>query len=52
VTRGRLFSKARNAGRVDLVRAGNTINATTRGVTAFTLLLSPDVFDFNQPFKV
>jgi len=37
---------------VDLVRSGNTVRATTKGVTAFTLLLSPDKFDFNQPVMV
>src|SRR5439155_25828759 len=42
----------RSSGRVDLTRAGNTVTATTRGVLAFTLLLSPDRFDFNQPVKV
>jgi acetyl esterase/lipase len=40
------------SGRVDLVRTGNTVKATTRGVAAFTLLLSPDMFDFNQPLRV
>jgi len=34
------------------VRAGNTVTATTRGVAAFTLLLSPDHFDFGKPVKV
>ena len=34
------------------LRTGNTVQATTRGVTRFTLLLSPDTFDFNQPVKV
>jgi len=48
----RLFSRPKPPGRVDLVRNGNTIQATTRGVAAFTLLLSPDEFDFNQPFRV
>jgi hypothetical protein len=47
-----LFSRPTRSGRVDLVRNGNTIQATTRGVAAFTLLLSPDIFDFNQPIKV
>jgi len=37
---------------VDLVRSGNTVRATTKGVTAFTLLLSPDKFDFGQPVIV
>jgi hypothetical protein len=39
-------------GRVDLTRAGNLITASTRGVAAFTLLLSPDQFDFAKPVKV
>jgi len=47
-----LFRRTKTAGRVDLVRNGNTIQATTRGVAAFTLLLSPDRFNFNQPVKV
>ena len=47
-----MFRTAKNPGRVDLVRAGNTVTATTKGVTSFTLLLSPDVFDFSQPVKV
>jgi len=47
-----LFPAPRSAGRVDLVREGNTVRATTRGVAAFTLLLSPDVFDFSRPITV
>ena len=47
-----LFSRPKRPGRVDLSRNGNTIHATTRGVTEFTLLLSPDKFDFSQPVKV
>jgi predicted esterase len=47
-----LFRRPRPSGRVELVRNGNTIQATTRGVAAFTLLLSPDKFDFTQPVKV
>jgi hypothetical protein len=47
-----LFNEAKNAGRVDLVRSGNTVQASTKGVAAFTLLLSPEKFDFNQPVKV
>ena len=47
-----LFPAPRAAGRVDLVRDGNTVRATTRGVAAFTLLLSPDVFDFSRPIAV
>jgi dienelactone hydrolase len=47
-----LFSRPRPSGRVDLVRAGNTVRAVSHGVGAFTLLLSPDVFDFSQPVTV
>jgi PDZ domain len=47
-----LFSRAERSGRVDLTRAGNLVQATTRGVAAFTLLLSPDQFDFAKPLKV
>jgi hypothetical protein len=49
---GSLFRGSKNQGRVDLVRSGNTVQAATKGVTAFTLLLSPDKFDFGQPVKV
>jgi hypothetical protein len=48
----RMFSRAAPTGRVDLVRDGNTVQATTRGVSAFTLLLSPDVFDFAKPVTI
>jgi hypothetical protein len=47
-----LFEMQKPAGRVDLVRKGNTVEATTKGVASFTLLLSPDQFDFSQPVKV
>jgi hypothetical protein len=47
-----LFPRPRGSGRVDLVRDGNTVRATTRGVAAFTLLLSPDVLDFAKPATV
>jgi len=47
-----LFNRDKKPGRVDLVRNGNTIQATTRSVASFTLLLSPDRFDFKQPIKV
>jgi poly(3-hydroxybutyrate) depolymerase len=47
-----LFDRSRPWGRVDLVRSANTVTATTRGVTAFTLLLSPDQFDFSKPVTV
>jgi hypothetical protein len=51
-TAGLMFNRLAGYGRVDLVRTGNTVQATTRGVTAFTLLLSPDQFDFRKPIKV
>jgi hypothetical protein len=47
-----MFDNARPSGRVDLARSGNTVTAATRGVAEFTLLLSPDAFDFGQPIKV
>ena len=47
-----MFAHRRPSGRVDLVRDGNTVTATTRTVDTFTLLLSPDVFDFSKPVKV
>jgi predicted esterase len=47
-----LFEHRRRSGRVDVVRNGNKIDARTRGVRAFTLLLSPDVFDFSAPVEV
>jgi hypothetical protein len=47
-----LFDTLKPSGRVDLVRKGNTVEATTKGVAAFTLLISPDEFDFAQPVKV
>lgn len=47
-----LFVSRVAGGRVDLVREGNTIRATTRGVAAFTLLLSPEVVDFSRPVTV
>jgi pimeloyl-ACP methyl ester carboxylesterase len=47
-----LFDRPVPSGRVDLVRERNTIRAATRGVTAFTLLVSPDQFDFAKPIVV
>jgi hypothetical protein len=49
---GEVFPRTEEPGRVDLVRTGNTIDASTRGVRAFTLLLSPDELDFRAPIKV
>jgi poly(3-hydroxybutyrate) depolymerase len=47
-----LFARPRPSGRVDVVRKGNTFEAETRGVSSFTLLLSPDVVDFSKPVRV
>jgi poly(3-hydroxybutyrate) depolymerase len=47
-----LFNHTAASGRVDLVKEGNVVRATTRGVEAFTLLLSPDRFDFSKPVTV
>ncbi|HMF96723.1 MAG TPA: PDZ domain-containing protein [Vicinamibacterales bacterium] len=47
-----LFARAGTSGRVDLSRAGNLVTAATRDVAEFTLLISPDQFDFGQPIKV
>ena len=47
-----MFENTDENGRVDLVRTGNTVKATTRGVAEFTLLLSPDVFDFGKPVRI
>ena len=47
-----MFAHRRPTGRVDVVRAGNTITANTRSVDTFTLLLSPEVFDFSKPVTV
>ena len=47
-----LFDRSAPSGRVDLVREGNKVTMTTRGVGALTLLVSPDQFDFSKPVKV
>ena len=46
------FLHEQTSGRVDLVRSGNTVVVDTHGVRRYTLLLSPDRFDFNQPVRV
>lgn len=46
------FVHGKPSGRVDLVRTGNTVTARTRRVAAFTLLLSPEQFDFTKPITV
>lgn len=40
------------SGRIDIERHGNAFDARTRGVSEFTLLLSPDAVDFAKPVQV
>ena len=40
------------SGRAQLLRDGNRIGVVTQGVRRYTLLLSPEQFDFTQPFEV
>lgn len=47
-----LYDRAKPSGRVDAQRRGNDFDVRTRGVQAFTLLLSPDVVDFARPIHV
>jgi poly(3-hydroxybutyrate) depolymerase len=47
-----LFDHEKPSGRVDAARTGNAFDVKTRGVQAFTLLLSPDVVDFSKPVRV
>jgi PDZ domain len=47
-----MFPPALPSGRVDLARAGNRVEAKTKGVGAFTLLLSPDQFDLDRAVTV
>jgi hypothetical protein len=47
-----IFPHRKPSGRVDLVRRGNLVEASTEGVRGFTLLLSPSIFDFRRPITV
>jgi len=47
-----MFLHQRESGRVDLTRTGNRVEVKSRGVAAFTLLLSPDQFDFERAVTV
>jgi hypothetical protein len=47
-----MFPRQRESGRIDLIRTGNKVEARSRGVAAFTLLLSPDQFDLNRAITV
>ena len=46
------FPQTRLSGRVELDQRRNHVTAYTRGVTRFTLLLSPEQFDFTQPITI
>ena len=46
------FPQRRPSGRVELSQQRNRVEAYTRGVLRFTLLLSPEQFDFTQPITV
>ncbi len=48
----RMFARTWPSGRVDVEREGNTFEARTRGVSKFSLLLSPDVIDLSKPVVV
>ncbi len=52
LTRGVAIFPNGRSGHVFLARFGNTVTAVTRGVKEFTLLLSPDQFDFGKNVKV
>jgi len=47
-----MFPPQRESGRIDLIRTGNRVDARSRGVAAFTLLLSPDQFDLDRAVTV
>ena len=47
-----LFPRRQPTGRVDLVKTGNVVRAITDGVGEFTLLLSPNSFDFSRPVTI
>ena len=47
-----MFPRQRESGRIDLIRTENRVEARTRGVAAFTLLLSPDQFDLNRAITI
>jgi hypothetical protein len=47
-----MYRQRSRSGRVDLVRSGNAVTITTRGVAQLTLLISPDQFDLAAPVTV
>lgn len=47
-----MFKRDSVSGRVEIEKTKNIVNVKTRGVLQYTLLLSPESFDFDQPIKV
>ena len=47
-----MFPHQGESGRVDLKRTGNRVEVKSKGVAAFTLLLSPDQFDLTRALTV
>jgi PDZ domain-containing protein len=47
-----IFPRQSESGRIDLTRTANNVGVKSRGVAAFTLLLSPDQFDLNRAVTV
>lgn len=46
------FRHSKPAGRIAVVRRGNRFEARARGIGAFTLLLSPEMINFDEPLTV
>ena len=46
------FPRSLPSGRVQLLRTGNRVGVVTRGVRRYTLLLSPEQFDFTEPIQI
>lgn len=46
------FKHSKPSGRIAVTHKGNRFEARTRGVGAFTLLLSPNMIDFDRPVTV
>ncbi|MEP7324806.1 MAG: PDZ domain-containing protein [Gemmatimonadota bacterium] len=46
------FPRPVQSGRVELERRGNEVTVRTHGVRQYTLLLSPEQFDLDQPIRV
>jgi membrane-associated protease RseP (regulator of RpoE activity) len=46
------FRHGKPSGRISITRKGNRFEARTRGIGAFTILLAPEMIDFDQPVTV